>query len=213
MGTPYTIILGRNLYTTFMNAYSLVSIQVRRKLDEMLKTWKEPVPGSLDTKPVFPPETIKPIESALLKARTAALQQQQQYQNRAQQEMMRGRPQATPNTQWRHTPTPPQAHGVYYPPPQQGYPQAQRSVPMPNGHFQVGENATICKVMLLKSREATFTLSSTISIRTSTAAPTALPTARLPAALSATCGLSPTYATFSESRLVEERYCRSNWED
>ncbi len=196
-----------------MNAYLLVSIQVRRKLDEMLKTWKEPVPGSLDTKPVFPPETIKPIESALLKARTAALQQQQQYQNRAQQEMMRGRPQATPNTQWRHTPTPPQAHGVYYPPPQQGYPQAQRSVPIPNGHFQVGENATICKIVLLISREATFTLSSTIPIRISTTPPTTIPTASLPATLFATCGLSPASATFSKPRLVEERYCRSNWED
>lgn len=196
-----------------MNAYSLVSIQVRRKLDEMLKTWKEPVPGSLDTKPVFPPETIKPIESALLKARTAALQQQQQYQNRAQQEMMRARPQGTPNTQWRHTPTPPQPHGVYYPPPQQGYPQAQRSIPIPNGHFQVGKDATTSKVMLLISGEVTFTLSSTNAIRTTTAPPTTLPTASLSAALSATCGLSPASATFSEPRLVEERYCRSNWKD
>ena len=120
-----------------MNAYTLVSVQVRRKLDEMLKTWKEPVPGSLDTKPVFPPETIKPIESALLKARTAALQQQQQYQNRAQQEMSRGRQIQIPNTQWRHTPTPPQVNGGYYTPPQQGFPQPQRSVSITNGNFQV----------------------------------------------------------------------------
>lgn len=196
-----------------MNAYSLVSIQVRRKLDEMLKTWKEPVPGSLDTKPVFPPETIKPIESALLKARTAALQQQQQYQNRAQQEMMRGRPQATPNTQWRHTPTPPQPHGVYYPPPQQGYPQAQRSVPIPNGHFEVGKYTTISKVMLLIRGEGTFTLSPTNPIRTTTAPSTTLPTASLPAALYATCRLSTASATFSKPRLVEERYCRSYWKD
>lgn len=60
-----------------MNAYTLVDSQTRRKLDEMLKTWKEPVPGSLDTRPVFPPEITRSIESALIKARTAALQQQQ----------------------------------------------------------------------------------------------------------------------------------------
>ncbi|KKK17934.1 mRNA cleavage factor complex component Pcf11, partial [Aspergillus ochraceoroseus] len=52
VGTPYTLFLGRNMYQTFMNAYTLVDSQTRRKLDEMLKTWKEPVPGSLDTRPV-----------------------------------------------------------------------------------------------------------------------------------------------------------------
>ena len=65
------------MYQTFMNAYTLVDAQTRRKLDEMLKTWKEPVPGSLDTRPVFPPEITRSIESALIKARTAALQQEQ----------------------------------------------------------------------------------------------------------------------------------------
>ena len=117
-----------------MNAYSLVNNQVRRKLDEMLKTWKEPVPGSLDPRPVFPAETIRPIENALIKARTAAVQAQQQQQSRAQQEMMaRSRPMATPNPQWRSTPTPPQARGPYYPPPQQVY--SQQSIP--NGNYQV----------------------------------------------------------------------------
>lgn len=65
------------MYQTFMKAYTLVDSQTRRKLDEMLKTWKEPVPGSLDTRPVFPPDVTRNIESALIKARTAALQQQQ----------------------------------------------------------------------------------------------------------------------------------------
>ncbi|CAD6581086.1 MAG: hypothetical protein ASARMPREDX12_000347 [Alectoria sarmentosa] len=133
VGTPYTLFLGRNLYTIFMNAYSLVNNQVRRKLDEMLKTWKEPVPGSLDPRPVFPAETIRPIENALIKARTAAVQAQQQQQSRAQQEMInRGRPMATPNPQWRSTPTPPQTRGPYYPPPQQNY--ALQNVP--NGNYQ-----------------------------------------------------------------------------
>ena len=122
-----------------MNAYSLVNNQVRRKLDEMLKTWKEPVPGSLDPRPVFPAETIRPIENALIKARTAAVQAQQQQQSRAQQEMMaRSRPMATPNPQWRSTPTPPQTRGPYYPPPQQMYNQQS----IPNGNYQVNSTFT-----------------------------------------------------------------------
>lgn len=93
------------MYQTFMNAYTLVDAQTRRKLDEMLKTWKEPVPGSLDTRPVFPPDITRNIESALIKARTAALQQQQA---RVQPEILnRARGTATP-TGWTNSPTPPQ---------------------------------------------------------------------------------------------------------
>ncbi|KAE8145579.1 mRNA cleavage factor complex component Pcf11 [Aspergillus avenaceus] len=104
VGTPYTLFLGRNMYQTFMNAYTLVDSQTRRKLDEMLKTWKEPVPGSLDTRPVFPPEITRSIESALIKARTAALQQQQA---RSQQDVLtRGRVGTPPG--WTNSPTPPQ---------------------------------------------------------------------------------------------------------
>lgn len=88
-----------------MNAYTLVDSATRRKLDEMLKTWKEPVPGSLDTRPVFPPEMTRSIENALIKARTAALQHQQA---RGQQEVFnRGRVGTPPG--WSNTPTPPQA--------------------------------------------------------------------------------------------------------
>jgi len=47
VGTPYTLFFGRQLYSTFMEAYALVDNNVRRKMDEMLKTWKEPVPGPL----------------------------------------------------------------------------------------------------------------------------------------------------------------------
>jgi pre-mRNA cleavage complex 2 protein Pcf11 len=106
VGTPYTLFLGRNLYQTFMNAYTLVDQQTRRKLDEMLKTWKEPVPGSLDPRPVFPVEITRGIENALIKARTAALQQQQDV-------MSRSRGSATPST-WAHTPTPPPARQAAY---------------------------------------------------------------------------------------------------
>ncbi|EYE99569.1 putative mRNA cleavage factor complex component Pcf11 [Aspergillus ruber CBS 135680] len=101
VGTPYTLFLGRNMYQTFMNAYTLVDSQTRRKLDEMLKTWKEPVPGSLDTRPVFPPDITRGIESALIKARTAALQQQQA---RSHQEIRTRSRVATPPN-WTNSPT------------------------------------------------------------------------------------------------------------
>ncbi|KAK2793425.1 hypothetical protein FQN51_001250 [Onygenales sp. PD_10] len=120
VGTPYTLFLGRNLYQTFMNAYTLVDSQTRKKLDEMLKTWKEPVPGSLDTRPVFPAEITRSIENALIKARTAALQHQQA---RGPQDIHgRGRGAATPpSATWRNTPTPPQ--GRYTPAAGQNAPQ------------------------------------------------------------------------------------------
>ncbi|OJJ56332.1 hypothetical protein ASPSYDRAFT_156190 [Aspergillus sydowii CBS 593.65] len=111
VGTPYTLFLGRNMYQTFMNAYTLVDSQTRRKLDEMLKTWKEPVPGSLDTRPVFPPDITRSIENALIKARTAALQQ---HQARGQQDVFnRGRVGTPPG--WSNTLTPPQ-NAVRHPP-------------------------------------------------------------------------------------------------
>ncbi|KAK4698004.1 hypothetical protein P7C71_g163, partial [Lecanoromycetidae sp. Uapishka_2] len=134
VGTPYTLFLGRNLYGIFMSAYTVVGNPVRRKLDEMLKTWKEPVPGSLDPRPVFSADTTRPIDNALIKARTAAIQQQQQQHLRAQQETMRSRTIAPPNPQWRGTPTPPQANGQHYPPPPQpGFVQQNGQ----NAQFQV----------------------------------------------------------------------------
>ena len=129
VGSPYTVILEHHLYQTFMNAYSLVNNQVRKKLDEMLKTWKEPVPGSLDPKPVFRPEATRPIENALIKHRTQAIQQQQ-LQNRSHHEMF-GRGQ--------HIATPPQNMPGYPQPPSRGF--AAQFTPaiahVPNGqHFQ-----------------------------------------------------------------------------
>ncbi|KKA16784.1 mRNA cleavage factor complex component Pcf11 [Rasamsonia emersonii CBS 393.64] len=118
VGTPYTLFLGRNLYQTFMNAYTLVDAPTRKKLDEMLKTWKEPVPGSLDPRPVFPVEITRSIENALIKARTAALQQQQARSQQQQDVLGRNRGVATPPG-WTHTPTPPRyppSSGPNYPP-------------------------------------------------------------------------------------------------
>lgn len=102
-----------------MNAYTLVDSQTRKKLDEMLKTWKEPVPGSLDPRPVFPAEITRSIENALIKARTAALQQQQ---SRSQHDPL-NRSRGTTPPSWRNTPTPPQPAGRHA-----GFPNGQQYV-------------------------------------------------------------------------------------
>jgi pre-mRNA cleavage complex 2 protein Pcf11 len=103
VGTPYTVYFGRNLYNTFMNAYTLVDGNVRKKLDETLKTWREPVPGSLSSTPVFRLDITQRIVDALSKARLAA------QQNRSQQTPLLGSRIAISQTQpFRNTPTPPQ---------------------------------------------------------------------------------------------------------
>lgn len=106
VGTPYTVYLGRNLYQTFMDAYTLVDGNTRRNMEGMLKTWKEPVPGAMDTTPVFPAEVVRPIETALIKFRTVMVQNNRQ--NQIQQPT------------YRNTPTPPQLNGRYGVPPSQG---------------------------------------------------------------------------------------------
>ena len=85
----------------------MVDMATRRKLEEMLKTWKEPIPGSIDTRPVFAPEVVRPIENALIKVRTTALQQDQERMRSQQQLYGRARPaQGVP---YRETVTPPGA--------------------------------------------------------------------------------------------------------
>lgn len=105
VGTPYTVYLGRSLYSTFMEAYTLVDSNTRRNMEGMLKTWKDPVPGSMDPRPVFPPETVRPIENALIKAKTAALQSNRNQQAQNQR------------AEYRNTPTPPQHNGRFGAPP------------------------------------------------------------------------------------------------
>ncbi|KFY73211.1 hypothetical protein V499_06694 [Pseudogymnoascus sp. VKM F-103] len=123
VGTPYTLFFGRQLFSTFMEAYALVDNNVRRKMEEMLKTWKEPVPGSIDTRPVFLPEVTRPIENALIKARTSAIQAHQEYARQQQPLAGKNRPSPVP---FRNTATPPLQHpnmagnqypGSQYPPP------------------------------------------------------------------------------------------------
>ncbi|EPS40770.1 hypothetical protein H072_5344 [Dactylellina haptotyla CBS 200.50] len=152
VGTPYTLFFGKNLYRTFMDSYSLVEGPVRRKLEEMLQTWKQPVPGATSSNPLFPAETTRKIDNALIKARTAAVQQQQKQmkQDTARFGIVQPSVTASANAvQYRSTPTPPtlvNGHGQpgpYGPPPSQTFdartenrgtpqPPAQEPTPLPN---------------------------------------------------------------------------------
>ncbi|KAF5133775.1 putative protein C4G9.04c [Metarhizium anisopliae] len=122
VGTPYTLYFGRNLFKTFMESYAVVDNNVRRKMEEMLKTWKDPVPGSMDTRPVFSHELVRPIENALMKARAATMPQPGAIPGRPRSAMI-------PH---RNTPTPPGMRGQPggpagpYPAQQYGYPNGSR---------------------------------------------------------------------------------------
>ncbi|KAK5045032.1 hypothetical protein LTR84_010180 [Exophiala bonariae] len=112
VGSPYTVYFGRNLHQTFMHAYSQVDTNVRRKLEEMLKTWREPVPGSLSTTPVFPISSTQTIVDNLNKFRAATA-----ANPRYQATPVQGVPARVASAQqvYRQTPTPPQS-AVQYPP-------------------------------------------------------------------------------------------------
>jgi pre-mRNA cleavage complex 2 protein Pcf11 len=120
-----------------MEAYALMDNNTRRKMDEMLKTWKEPVPGSMDPRPVFPADITRPIENALIKAKTSFVQAHQEHLRNQQQQLGRGRGTASPAA-YRDTPTPPNA---YRPPPPNtaapaygsNYPPQQYPPPQMNG--------------------------------------------------------------------------------
>lgn len=132
VGTPYTLFFQRNLYSTFMNAYLVVDPPIRRKLEEMLQTWKQPVPGSVSTAPVFGQEVTRKIDNALIKARTAALEQQQKQKRNQQNLGLDSRPptRTPPPQQFRNTPPIPQPNG---------------NVPYANGNanaFDYGRSAT-----------------------------------------------------------------------
>ncbi|KAL6875870.1 hypothetical protein HDV57DRAFT_161019 [Trichoderma longibrachiatum] len=104
VGTPYTLYFGRNLFKIFMESYAVVDHGIRRKMEEMLKTWKDPVPGSLDTRPVFSHELVRPIENALMKVRAASMPQ-------PAQSAIPGRPRSAMFPPHRNTPTPPGMRG------------------------------------------------------------------------------------------------------
>lgn len=104
VGSPYTVYFGRNLHQIFMLAYSQVDAPVRRKLEEMLKTWREPVPGSLSPTPVFPHASTQSIVDSLNKFR-APVSAATRHQSTPVQAAAR----AFADPRYRHTPTPPQS--------------------------------------------------------------------------------------------------------
>jgi pre-mRNA cleavage complex 2 protein Pcf11 len=106
VGTPYTVYLGRNMYRTFMDAYLVMDQGTRKAMEGLLRTWKMPVPESMDPRPVFPADVTQDIENALAKMRTA-IQQQVQRPSHA----LPARPPTT--VAWRDTATPPQNMARY----------------------------------------------------------------------------------------------------
>jgi pre-mRNA cleavage complex 2 protein Pcf11 len=106
VGTPYTVYLGRNMYRTFMDAYLVMDQGTRKAMEGLLRTWKQPVPESLDSRPVFPADVTQDIENALAKMRNAI---QQQVQRPAH--ALPARPPTT--VAWRDTATPPQNMARY----------------------------------------------------------------------------------------------------
>ncbi len=81
VGSPYTLYFARNLYKTFMEVYTVVDAPVRRKLEELFQTWKQPVPGAHSQSPVFSVDATRKIEDALVKMRNVVLQLQRKEQN------------------------------------------------------------------------------------------------------------------------------------
>jgi pre-mRNA cleavage complex 2 protein Pcf11 len=106
VGTPYTVYLGRNMYKTFMDAYLAMDQGTRKAMEGLLVTWKQPVPESMDPRPVFPADVTGDIEQTLAKMRSAIQQQQLSRQPHA----LPARPPTS--VPWRDTPTPPQAHNI-----------------------------------------------------------------------------------------------------
>jgi len=105
-----------------MDAYTLVDQPIRKKLEEMLHTWKQPVPGSSSSAPVFPSEVTRKIEAALIKARTAAVQLQQKQMKQQQDRMNFSRGQTqTPQPPYMTPPQPAPATLAYPQAPQQTF--------------------------------------------------------------------------------------------
>jgi len=112
IGSPYTVYFGRNLHEIFMLAYSQVDPMVRRKLEEMLKTWREPVPGSLSSVSVFPLPSTQSIIDALNRYKQSTATRPQQFPQQAQ---IRTPSVVQASVPYRATATPPQ-NGLPYPP-------------------------------------------------------------------------------------------------
>lgn len=105
-----------------MDAYLVMTQDTRKAMEGLLRTWKQPVPESMDPRPVFPVDVTKDIENALTKIRAAVQQQVQRPQHALP-------PRPPTNVAWRSTPTPPQTVPRYVAPndprarPVRSYPQ------------------------------------------------------------------------------------------
>lgn len=124
VGTPYTLFFAKRLYTTFWEAYAVADAPTRKKMHEMFKTWKEPIPGSIDRRPVFPPDVTQPIENALIRATASG---DEQVRRLAQSRAMAH--QAVP---YRGTGTPP---GQRPPSQMNGFPGASTPLQHINGPY------------------------------------------------------------------------------
>lgn len=112
-----------------MLAYSQVDQAVRRKLEEMLKTWREPVPGSLSSTPVFPLQATQSIMDALNRFKASTAGRAAQAPIRAPSVVQ------AQAVNYRHTPTPPQLGPVYQQP--QIHIQNPTPTPPPQPYYQV----------------------------------------------------------------------------
>ncbi|KAK9366510.1 hypothetical protein V1509DRAFT_629676 [Lipomyces kononenkoae] len=101
VGSPYTLLFGRNLYRTFTDAYTLVNDGIRRKMHELFQTWKQPsvTTGQL----LFNQEPLRRIENYLVKAQTALIELQQ-----LDHKQRRPSPSAYAQGYLQQVPTPPQ---------------------------------------------------------------------------------------------------------
>lgn len=115
----------------------MVDQATRKAMEGLLRTWKQPVPESMDTRPVFPANVTGDIENAVNKIRSVAAQTQPPRPMHALP------PRPPSNVAWRDTSTPPQNLPRYPAPndprrpaglpptPQYGAPSA--TPPMPYG--------------------------------------------------------------------------------
>lgn len=121
VGSPYNLYFGFTLFKTFFDAYAQVDGATRRSMEAMLKTWKQPVPNTLETDPVFSIDITRPIETALqiasqnaqIKTQTAYIQQPHQIRQQLPRQMHALPPRPPGNASWggQGMPFQPQANG------------------------------------------------------------------------------------------------------
>ncbi|KAI9669900.1 MAG: hypothetical protein M1831_006935 [Alyxoria varia] len=148
IGSPFQEYFAANLFKTFMDAYAVVDTPTRKQMEAVLKTWKLPPPKSMETRPVFKPNTTAPIENALEKARLAFLKHQSNTPHMQRQpHALPPRPTATPHASWGApngsapsmvgAPVPPIPNSNYPGHPPNGYPYQQAPIhpqpPQSNG--------------------------------------------------------------------------------